>query len=188
MWDLPDSQLTRISFTRPWTIGLFLTVTTTLQCRFMKLATVGILVLASVTVAESQSKQLRISLCSSQGKVAEGEHLTVAVAGIYQGGLGDSGPAMGVLYDDACPDQNAWVEIDLQSSVNRKKLNQLLERSDRARVVFEGELYGPPAPDPKLPEAIRKAYHPGWGHLGAFKTKLVVRVIREVTTAPAPKR
>jgi len=154
----------------------------------MKLATVVVPVLALATIAGSQSKQSRGSLCSFQGRVAEGEHLTASVAGVYQGGLGDSGPAMGVLYDDACPDQNAWVEIDLQSAINRKKLNQLLERSDRARVVFEGELYGPPAPDPKLPDAIRKASHPGWGHLGAFKTKLVVRVIREVATAPAPKQ
>jgi hypothetical protein len=142
----------------------------------------------SAAVAGSQSKQPRASLCSFQGKVAEGEHLTVSMAGVYQGGLGTSGPAMGVLYDDACPDQYVWIEIDLQSVINRKKLSQLLERSDRARVVFEGELYGPPAPDPKLPEAIRKAYHPGWGHLGAFKTKLVVRVIREVATVPAPKQ
>jgi len=148
---------------------------------------VVILVFVSATIGLSQSNKSRSTLCSLRGSVAEGQHLSVSVSGIYQGGLGDSGPAMGVLYDDACPDQDAWVEIDLQSAINRKTLNKFLEGSNRARVVFEGELYGPPAPDPKLPEGLRKMSHPGWGHLGAFKTKLVVRVIREVATAPAPK-
>jgi hypothetical protein len=43
-------------------------------------------------------------------------------------------------------------------------------------------------PDPKLPEAILKNYHPGWGYLGAFKTRLVVHAIREVAVAPPAKR
>lgn len=153
----------------------------------MKLTATVILVFASAMMGLSQSKQSRTTLCTLRGRVAEGQHLSLTVSGTYQGGLGDSGRATGVLSDDACADQNAWVEIDLQSAINRKKLNQLLERSERARVIFEGELYGPPAPDPKLPEALRNASHPGWGHLGAFRTKLVVRVIREVATAPALK-
>jgi hypothetical protein len=53
-------------------------------------------------------------------------------------------------------------------------------------VVVEGEFYGPPLADPKLPEAVKKDYHPGWGHLAAFKTKLVVHVIHDVKPAPAP--
>ena len=120
--------------------------------------------------------------------MAEGDQLSVAVSGVYEGGLGDSGPAMGTLDDSDCPKNTAWIEIALQSAYNRKKLSRILEKSGRAYVVFEGELYGPPVPDPKLPEAIRKNYHPGWGHMGAFNTKLVVREIREVAVAPHTKR
>jgi hypothetical protein len=52
-------------------------------------------------------------------------------------------------------------------------------------VLVEGEFYGPPLPDPKLPENIRRAYHGRWGHLGCCRTKLVVHAILEVGTAPA---
>ena len=76
-----------------------------------------------------------------------------------------AGAAMGTLSDSACPKETAWIEIALESPTNRKKLNTILDKSNRAHVVFEGELYGPRLPDPKLPEAIRKDYHPGWGHL-----------------------
>lgn len=116
--------------------------------------------------------------------MSEGEHISVKVSGVYEGGLGVSGPAMGLLEESSCPDQNAWVEIALQTNLNREKLNELLDRANRAYVVFEGDLYGPPLPDPKLPENIRKVSHPGWGHLGAFKTKLVVHTIRYVAPAP----
>lgn len=131
-----------------------------------------------------QHKQVPASLCSLQGKVAQGDHISVNVSGVYEGGMGDSGPAMGLLEDSSCPEQNAWVEIALQSELNRKKLSRLLDRADRAYVVFEGDLYGPPLPDPKLPDGLRKASHPGWGHLGAFKAKLVVHSIRYVAAAP----
>jgi hypothetical protein len=119
--------------------------------------------------------------------MADGSHMSVVLSGVYEGGLGDSGSAMGTLSDSACPKETAWIEIALESPTNRKKLNTILDESSRARVVFEGELYGPPLPDPKLPEGLRKASHPGWGHLGAFKTKLVVHAIREVAVAPPAK-
>jgi len=133
-----------------------------------------------------QSKQAHATLCDLQGKVTEGEHISVEVSGVYEGGLGATGPAEGLLEESSCPDQNAWVDMALKTNLNRKKLNGFLDRANRAYVVFEGDLYGPPLPDPKLPENIRKVYHPGWGHLGAFKTKLVVHTIRYV--APAPRQ
>ena len=113
--------------------------------------------------------------------------MSVIVSGIYKGGMGDSGPAMGTLSDSACAEDTTWIEIALQSPTNRKRLNAILNKSGRAHVVFEGEFYGPPVPDPKLPEGLRKDSHPGWGHLGAFKTKLVVHAIREVAIAPPAK-
>jgi hypothetical protein len=115
------------------------------------------------------------SLCALQKKVAEGEHQTVRVSGMY-------GPALDqtVLEDAECSSDPTWVELDLRSQENKEKLRKLLDRSRQAYVVVEGEFFGPPLPDPKLPEAIKKDYHPGWGHLAAFRTKLVVHVIREV--------
>ena len=83
-----------------------------------------------------QSEQAPTSLCSLQGKVAEGDHISISVSGVYEGGLGDSGPAMGLLEDSSCPEQNVWVEIALHSKLNRKKLRGLLDRADRAYVGF----------------------------------------------------
>ncbi|MBZ5700770.1 MAG: hypothetical protein LAN84_02865 [Acidobacteriia bacterium] len=119
------------------------------------------------------------SLCVLQKRVAEGKHETVRVSGIY-------GPSLDhtVLEEPSCPDEGTWVELELRSNRNKGKLRKMLDHSRRAYVVVEGEFYGPPLPDPKLPEAIRKSYHPGWGHLAAFKTKLVVHAIRDVKAAP----
>ena len=89
---------------------------------------------------------------------------------------------MGVLSNAACSSQRTWVELDLRSTVNKETLRSILDSRGHADVVFEGEFFGPGRPDPNLPEAIRKSYEPGWGHLGAFKTKLVVHVIRSVKT------
>jgi hypothetical protein len=121
------------------------------------------------------------SLCVLQRNVAEGEHETVRVSGVY-------GPSLDhtVLEDAECPNESTWVELALLSQENIRKLRKLLDRSRQAYVVVDGEFYGPPLPDPKLPEAIRRNYHPGWGHLAAFKTKLVVHVIRDVRPAPVP--
>lgn len=119
------------------------------------------------------------SLCSLQQKIGAGDHESVRVSGIYGPGLDHT-----VLEEPSCPNEGTWVELELQSNQNKEKLRKMLDNSRRAYVVVEGEFYGPPLPDPKLPEAIRKAYHPGWGHLSAFNTKLVVHVIRDVEAAP----
>ena len=119
------------------------------------------------------------SLCSLQSTVAEGKHKTVRVSGVY-------GPSLNytVLEDPACPNETTWVELGLRTNRNRAKLRRMLDHSRRAYVELDGEFYGPPVPDPKLPESIRKSYHPGWGHLAAFRTKLIVHAIRAVEAAP----
>lgn len=61
-----------------------------------------------------------------------------------------------------------------------------MEKSGKAAVIFTGELYGPQLPNPNLPESIRKIYHPGWGHLGAFPMKVVVFHIDAVAPAGKP--
>jgi hypothetical protein len=140
----------------------------------------ALLALAGMGLGQSASKKPQTaSLCSLQQEVGEGEHESVLVSGIYGPGLDRT-----VLEEPSCPREGTWVELDLQSNQNKEKLRKMLDQSRQAYVVVEGEFYGPPLPDPKLPEAIRKSYHPGWGHLGGFKTKLVVHAIREVKAAP----
>jgi hypothetical protein len=139
---------------------------------------------AAISLAQTAAPQTgpdTASLCVLQKKLAEGEHETVRVSGVYGPGLDRA-----VLEDTECSKESTWVELDLRSQENRKKLREELDRSRRAHVVVEGEFYGPPLPDPKLPEAIKKDYHPGWGHLAAFKTKLVVHVICDVKPAFTP--
>jgi hypothetical protein len=118
------------------------------------------------------------ALCSLQKRATEGSHEVSRVSGVFSGGFD-----IGTLEDAACPSEDTWVELALVSTQNKDKLHRILERSRRAYVLVEGEFYGPPLPDPKLPEAIRKTYHPGWGHLAAFKTKLVIHSILEVKAA-----
>jgi hypothetical protein len=129
--------------------------------------------------AATQPDRNPTSLCVLQKQVAEGNHETVRVSGIY-------GPSLDhtVLQEPSCPGEGTWVELELLSNQNKEKLRKMLDHSRRAYVVVEGEFYGPPLPDPKLPETIRKDYHPGWGHLAAFKTKLVIHAIRDVKPAP----
>ncbi len=135
---------------------------------------------AGFSFGQSASKgRQATSLCSLQQKVTEGNHESVRVSGIFREGLD-----LGTLQDVSCPNEITWVELDLRSGRNKGKLRSLLYHSRQAYVVLDGEFYGPPVPDPKLPEAIRKSYHPGWGHLAAFKTKLVVHAIRDVKVVP----
>jgi hypothetical protein len=118
-------------------------------------------------------------LCALQKTAKQGEHRSVRVRGIYSSGF-----ERGVLTDSACPTRYTWVELDLQSASNEEMLRSMLDTAGEADVVFEGEFYGPGVPDPKLPEAVKKSYQPGWGHLGAFKTKLVVHAIQSVKPIP----
>src|SRR4029077_18572863 len=100
------------------------------------------------------------SICKLQDSVAPGTHISVRVSGVYGPGLDHT-----VLVDAECRGVSTWVELALRSQENKGKLRKLLDRSRQARVVIEGEFYGPPLPAPKLPEAIKNQYHPGWGHL-----------------------
>ena len=149
-----------------------------------RIATLVIVCLfAGACFGQSVQKGLEtVRLCALNQAVAVGAHRTARVHGIFSLGLD-----LGTLQDAACPKEITWVELDLQSKRNKEKLRRLLNRSRRAHVVFDGEFYGPPLPDTKLPEAIKKSYHPGWGHLAAFRTKLVVYAIRRVS-AVSPKR
>ena len=129
----------------------------------------------NVNVCVAAPTPRKAPLCDLERATKQGEHRPVQVSGIYSAGF-----EAGVLTDAACPSQYTWVELALKSTANKEKLRSMLDKADKAEVVFEGEFFGSPVPDPKLPEGIRKQYHPGWGHLGAFKTKLIVHKIRRV--------
>ena len=140
-----------------------------------------LLLLAGACLGQSGPTEARDnSLCLLQKSVRDGDHEAVRVSGVFSEGL-----ERGTLDDSACPKESTWVELSLRSERNKKKLRRLLDRSRQAYVVFEGEFYGPPLPDPKLPEALQKGFPPHWGHLGCCRTKLVVYAIREVKAAPA---
>lgn len=103
--------------------------------------------------------------------------------------VAEFGTDMGVLTDASCPSiQPTWFELSLKSGRNRTKLHNQLEKTGSAAVVFTGQLYGPPLPDRKLPESIRRNYHAGWGHLGAFPLKLVVFRIDSVAPIGRPAK
>jgi len=119
------------------------------------------------------------SLCELQTKVAEGDHENVRVEGVFLPGL----ETQGGLVNAGCSGRSTRVELALKTHKNWRKLQQMSDKRDELLVVFEGEFYGPPEPDPNLPEAIRKNYHPGWDYNSM--TKLVVQAIQSVEPLPA---
>jgi hypothetical protein len=134
-------------------------------------------------IGNAWSSPRKASLCDLQKTVMQGEHLNVRVRGIFSDGF-----EMGVLTDTACPSERTWVEFYLDSTANKEQLRLEMNNGGKARVELEGEFYGPGLPDPKLPEVLKRSSQPGWGHLGAFRTKLVVHQIRKVESAKGPNR
>ena len=113
----------------------------------------------------------------------------VRVEGVYVAGLEGE-----YLVAASCSGRSTDIEFALKSHRFWKRLVKMSNQSNELRhvsgdsdpvqVVFEGEFDGPRVPDPKLPEAIRKNYHPGWDHNNASMTKLVVHVIDSVESLP----
>lgn len=147
-----------------------------------------------IELASAQAPATRIqSLCELQLSVPQGEHLSVQVEGIYLAGL--EGAA---LVDQNCSFRSTAVEFELSSHHLQKRLNDLVDRTNKRRhvygdgdpvkVVFEGRFYGPRAPDPRLPEQTRKVlqlFPAGWDPMNNSKTKIVVVKIKSVTALPA---
>lgn len=116
------------------------------------------------------------SLCTLAAKTARGAHINAQIQGIYEQGLEST-----TLRDPACPNVLTWIEFALQTKRNWTKLQGQVDRSGEAYVFFEGEFYGPPLPDHKLPEPLRKAFPPLWGHMSCCPTRLVVHSIQSVS-------
>ena len=133
---------------------------------------VTILLGCATLSSEAQSKPQ--SLCN----------LPQLAPGAHQSGVGYG---YGRAYGHSCPSvQPIWFELSLKSERNRNKLHNQIEKSGKAAVVLSGELYGPPQPDPKLPETLRSNDNQGWGHLGSFPMKIVASRIDSVAPAGRP--
>ena len=130
-----------------------------------------------VSIAASRSPM--VPLCDLQRTTKQGEHRLIQVKGVYTHGFEGS-----VLTDSACPAESTWVEFTPQSPADKGRLDSIVDAEGSVLVVFEGLFYGPGLPDPNLPEAIRKSFQPGYGHLGAFRTQLIVFTIKSVKPAP----
>jgi hypothetical protein len=104
-----------------------------ISLRDIRIGNTGLLTLcfvASNSLAQTVAPQAgtnTASLCVLQKKVAEGEYETARVSGLYGPGLDRT-----VLEDVGCPSESTWVELDLRSQENKKKLRKQLDRSRRA--------------------------------------------------------
>ncbi len=137
----------------------------------------------------AQARMPALSLCDLQLQVVQGEHRPVQVEGVFLAGLEGQD-----LVNAGCSGRSTYVEFELKTKQHEKRLWRLVDKTNRKKhwrgdgdpvlVVFEGEFYGPPVPDPKLPERIRKIYHPSWGNADEM-TKLVVYSILSVKALPA---
>jgi hypothetical protein len=145
--------------------------------------------LAGRAVGQTTGSHL-VPLCDLQTRVAPGEHRLVRVEGVYLSGLESQ-----YLVTAGCSGRSTDIEFNLSSHRLWKRLVKLSNKTstqkhasgdgDAVLVVFEGEFYGPQVPDPKLPEAIRKNYHPGWDHMNASMTKMIVHAIQSVEPLPS---
>jgi hypothetical protein len=146
--------------------------------------------MAGSVLAQSSSDSQLVPLCDLQTKLPQGEQKNVQVEGVYLSGLEGQ-----YLVTSDCSSRSTFIEFELRTHRLWKQLVRLSNRTNTKRhisgdgdpvlVVFEGVFYGPRVPDPKLPEAIRKNYHPGWDHMNASMTKMVVHAIRRVQPLPA---
>ena len=145
--------------------------------------------MASSGLAQSGPDSQIVPLCELQTKLAQGEHRDTQVEGVYLSGLEGQ-----YLVASGCSGRSTTIDFELRTHRLWKELVRLSNRTNRKKhvsgdsdlvlVVFEGEFYGPQVPDPKLPEAIRKNYHPGWDDMGSM-TKMVVHAIQRVQPLPA---
>jgi hypothetical protein len=140
-------------------------------------------------VAQSPSRLQLSLLCELQTNLSQGEHRTVRVEGVYLAGLESQ-----YLVTAGCSGRSTDIEFELKSHRLWKRLVKLSNETntrkrvsgdgDPVRVIFEGEFFGPMLPDSRMPETVRKNYHPGWDSQNASMTKLVVHAI--LTVEPLP--
>ncbi len=154
------------------------------------LAALMVLPGAPVRASDDKPGQAEVKLCDALEAVGRGQRLAVRVSGIYVVSYERQ-----MLYDPeqrACPtavQPTTWVEF-ARSAGKNDALQRALGESSRASVTFRGELYGPQVIGPddlSLPPLIayaKRAPVQGYGHLNAFRTKLVVEEVLSARAVP----
>lgn len=132
-----------------------------------------------------------VEFCSALEAIQPGEEIPVLLSGLYS-----VGHELQILYDPQKPlcggqvQPSTWVEFSPRAGGNAE-LDRIVEQSGRALLVVRGRLFGPrqPAPDDtSLPVTLAFANRVAsrrYGHLGAFRTKLVVEELLHVEAASA---
>src|ERR1700732_4772771 len=140
--------------------------------------------------ASSVLKQPTTSLCAALQSVDRGHELPIVVSGIFAVGRESQ-----FLWDQLQP--SCEEDVQPSTSVEFSKdaedttaLGKLLEEDRRAYVTFEGTLFGP-APlkpdDLRLGDRVSGNYRTRgttYGHMGAFRTKLVVTRVDAAAQVP----
>ncbi len=151
---------------------------------------VPLLALAETAAIKPASTGAPVDFCSALEAIQPGDQISVILAGIYT--VGDEHQ---VFYDSERPlcsgdvQPSTWVEFAPQVAA-RGGLDQILRKARRAHVVLRGELFGPKQLGPDdLALAVNLAYGNRvagrrYGHLGAFRTKLVVSSVLEAKPVP----
>jgi hypothetical protein len=142
-----------------------------------------------VKQSAAQAQIVASSLCDLQMQVAQGEHRTVRVEGVFLGGIEGN-----AFVNAGCSGRSTYIEFELKNQKHKKRFWHLVDKTNLRMhwigdgypvlVVFDGEFYGPPVPDPRMPENVRKFYHPPWGNAHEM-TKMVVYSILSVKALPA---
>lgn len=144
----------------------------------------GLAVVASADVSLSGAPRL----CSLLGSIHTGEERQVEVSGVYL-----IGPEQQILYDPRTPvcefdvQPETWVEF----APGALDADTVTRPGDRFYVTFRGRLQGPglvEEDDPRIPVigsyANRTAFD-RYGHLGSFRTRLVVEEVLDFNPVPA---
>jgi Gram-negative bacterial TonB protein C-terminal len=130
------------------------------------------------------------SLCAALQSVDRGQELPVVISGIFA-----IGHESQILWDPRQPSceedvqPSTWVEL-AEGAEDTTPLRKLLEEDRRAYVTFAGTLFGPAPlqPDfPRLADPMSASYRTEgttYGHLNAFRTKLVVTRVDAATRVP----
>jgi hypothetical protein len=91
------------------------------------------------------------------------------------------------IEDPSCEGEEYLTAVSFASGsqANTKRLDQILKKDRRARVVFEGIFYGPEpfdSIDPRLPTPLRDALkksHKMYGHMNSFDSMIeVTKVVK----------
>jgi hypothetical protein len=102
-----------------------------------------------------------VRYCDLVGHSSSHNNQIVRVRGIYSFNMENS-----ALYDPACPDEDAWTWVEVETCSNFDEHSANLRRNQVAEVVFLGRFSGPS--------------EQGYGHLNGYRYKLSVMRVEEM--------